>query len=168
MPELKLSTRAPLPFPGRARGPRAGRMRRLVLLLALVLAPLAHAGEGMPADALGPLLAGEFALQSGQLEEAARWYLEAARGASDDVPLAERATRIAILANDDAVAGRALALWRERAPESPAMRAASRIVAASSSAAGTARLARPHSAACAPVSVSPVNMSCLARAAPRR
>jgi len=129
MPELKLSTRAPLPFPGRARGPRAGRMRRLALLLALVLAPLAHAGEGMPADALGPLLAGEFALQSGQLEEAARWYLEAARGASDDVPLAERATRIAILANDDAVAGRALALWRERAPESPAMRAASATLA---------------------------------------
>src|SRR5690606_2646760 len=43
----------------------------------------------------------------------------------DDVPLAERATRIAILANDDARAAKALALWRGRAPESLGMRSAS-------------------------------------------
>ena len=50
----------------------------------------------------------------------------------------------------------------------PAMRSASRSAAASSSAAGTAMLASPQSAACLPVIRSPVNMSCLARAAPRR
>ena len=50
----------------------------------------------------------------------------------------------------------------------PAMRSASASVAASSSAAGTERLASPHSAACVPVIGSPVNITCLARAAPRR
>ncbi|MNT01779.1 hypothetical protein D3C72_1362610 [compost metagenome] len=50
----------------------------------------------------------------------------------------------------------------------PAMRCASASVASSSCAAGTAKLAKPQSAACVPVMVSPVNMSCLARKAPRR
>lgn len=107
------------------RGSRATRWCCLPLLLGLGLAPAVHAAEGMPEDTLGPLMAGEFALQSGQLEDAARWYLEAARAAGDDVPLAERATRIAILANDDAGAAQALSLWRARAPESLGMRSAS-------------------------------------------
>jgi len=61
--------------------------------------------------ALEPLLTAEFALQAGRLDEAARAYLTAAR-AADDVVLAERATRIALLAKDDAVATEALKLWR--------------------------------------------------------
>lgn len=60
-----------------------------------------------------PLLAGEFALQSGRLDEAARWYLQAAKD-SGDVALAERATRIALLAKDDKLAGQAIALWRKQ------------------------------------------------------
>lgn len=75
------------------------------------------------ADALTPVLAGEFALQAGQLPEASRWYLQAAQ-ADDDAGLAERATRIALLANEDASATQALKLWRQRAPQSLAMRAA--------------------------------------------
>ncbi len=74
-------------------------------------------------DALEPVMAGEFALQNGQLDDAARWYLEAAR-ATDDAGLAERATRIALLANDDTRAAEAMRLWRSRAPQSLAMRAA--------------------------------------------
>ncbi|WP_225540540.1 tetratricopeptide repeat protein [Xanthomonas sp. XNM01] len=76
-------------------------------------------------DVMTPLLAGEFALQAGQLPDAARWYLEAARGAEADEALADRATRIAMLANDDKAAAEALALWRARAPESLPMHAAS-------------------------------------------
>jgi len=73
--------------------------------------------------ALEPVIAGEFALQNGQLDDAARWYLEAAR-ATDDAGLAERATRIALLANDDTRAAEGMKLWRSRAPQSLAMRAA--------------------------------------------
>lgn len=85
---------------------------RALLVSTLVLSP-AWAGE--PADAtsraLEPLMAGEFALQAGKLDEAARAYLDAAR-AADDVTLAERATRIALLAKDNTRAAEALALWR--------------------------------------------------------
>lgn len=75
-------------------------------------------------DAVTATMAGEFALQAGRLDDAARWYLDAARAADSDAGLAERATRIALLADDDASAGTALALWRQRAPRSLAMRAA--------------------------------------------
>ena len=61
--------------------------------------------------ALEPLLTAEFALQAGRLDEAARAYLAAAQ-AADDVVLAERATRIALLAKDDAIAAETLKLWR--------------------------------------------------------
>jgi hypothetical protein len=60
-------------------------------------------------------LAGEFALQSGHLPEAARHYLDAAKAVQDPV-LAERATRIALLADQDALAGQALQLWYALAP----------------------------------------------------
>ncbi|MEG2803892.1 tetratricopeptide repeat protein [Stenotrophomonas sp.] len=73
---------------------------------------------------LTPVMAGEFALQAGKLGEAARWYLEAAEAGTDDAGLAERATRIAMLANDDKAAARALALWQARAPRSLALRSA--------------------------------------------
>ena len=70
-------------------------------------APDADNGTGL---ALEPLLAAEFALQAGRLDEAARAYLAAAR-ATNDAALAERATRIALLAKDDVSAAAALKLW---------------------------------------------------------
>ncbi len=73
----------------------------------------------------GPLpaaIAGEYALQAGKLDDAARWYLDAARAAPGDAVLAERATRIALLARNEAFAGEALALWRQRAGRSLGMR----------------------------------------------
>jgi hypothetical protein len=65
--------------------------------------------------ALEPVMAGEFALQAGKLAEAARWYLQAAQQTDGDAGLAERATRISMLANDDASAAKGLALWQQRA-----------------------------------------------------
>ncbi|MDQ3617910.1 MAG: tetratricopeptide repeat protein [Pseudomonadota bacterium] len=72
---------------------------------------------------LEPLLAGEFALQAGRLDDAARWYLEAAR-AAEDAALSERATRIALLAKDDARAAEALALWRRQGGQGASVLAA--------------------------------------------
>lgn len=96
----------------------------LGVALVLAAAPTTAARKPDPqAPGLEGTMAGEFALQAGQLNEAARYYLEAAR-ASEDVGLAERATRIALLANDDARAAEGLALWRERAPGSLAVHAA--------------------------------------------
>ena len=82
-----------------------------------VQAPLA--AEGLP---LTPVLAGEFSLQAGKLPDAARWYLQAAQEAKGDVGLAERATRIAMLADDAGRAEQALALWAQRDPGSVAVR----------------------------------------------
>ena len=94
-----------------------------LLLLAFSAPATAAPAAAARQDALTPVMAGEFALQAGQLPEASRWYLQAAK-ADDDAGLAERATRIALLANEDARAAEALKLWRERAPQSLAMRAA--------------------------------------------
>lgn len=109
------------------KGASSARSPVPALLLALLWAMAAQAVAARPAKApagaLEPVMAGEFALQSGQLDDAARWYLEAAR-ASGDVGLAERAARIALLANDDARAAEALALWRQQSPNSLAIRAA--------------------------------------------
>ena len=106
-------------------------LSQLVLVLAFVLAafgmpPPAVAAPPEPVadDTLAATLAGEYALQAGRLDEAARWYLDAARAARDDAGLAEHATRIALLADDDARAAQALELWRSRAPRSLAIRAA--------------------------------------------
>ncbi|MEG3158843.1 hypothetical protein ACKVMH_13475, partial [Lysobacter zhanggongensis] len=87
-----------------------------VLVVAMALPAIAPQARTPPSDdpvvrALEPLLAAEFAIQSGRLDDAARWYLEAAR-AADDIELAERATRVALLARDDARAAQALELWR--------------------------------------------------------
>ncbi len=82
------------------------------------------AGTTVPPAVLEPAIAGEFALQAGRLDEAVRWYLQAASAAEGDAGLAERATRIALLAGDDARSAQALALWRKRAPASPALHAA--------------------------------------------
>ncbi len=89
------------------------------------------AGKDSAAEpaSLTPVMAGEFALQAGKLEDAARWYLEAAEAGRDDAGLAERATRIAMLANDDVRAARALKLWEARAPRSLAMRSSAAALA---------------------------------------
>lgn len=85
-------------------------LKPCVLGLALVLA----AGPVVAAEAppLQPLMAAEFALQAGRLDEAAKGYVDAAL-ATRDPALADRATRIALVARDDARARRALALWRQ-------------------------------------------------------
>ena len=93
----------------------------LMLAFALMLLPLA---PGKAGDLLEATIAGEFALQAGKLDEAARWYLDAARSAAGDAGLAERATRISLLAGDDAATAAALGLWRQRAPDSLALHAA--------------------------------------------
>lgn len=96
---------------------------RLLLCLALLLgAPGMHAANP-PQDPLEASIAGEFALQAGQLPEAARQYLQAARAANDPV-LAERATRIALLANEDALARESYGLWQSLAPRQTAPRQA--------------------------------------------
>ena len=102
-----------------------------VLLLSLPVLPVLAAPSrpveaplaAPPAPPLEPMLAGEFSLQAGKLAEAARWYLQAAQQAPGDVGLAERATRIAMIAGDDARANEALALWAQRDPGAVAVRA---------------------------------------------
>lgn len=113
-----------------------------LLLSAVVLAPPALAldrptGEAKvsrsakkpAADTLTATLAGEYALQAGRLDEAVDWYLQAARSADGDAGLAERATRIGLLAKDNTRSAQALALWRQRAPASLGMRKAEAILA---------------------------------------
>ncbi|KGM50781.1 membrane protein [Lysobacter concretionis Ko07 = DSM 16239] len=91
----------------------------IVLLVACAVStPIAQAAQTPPQDdavvrTLEPLMAAEFALQAGRLDEAARWYLQAAL-AAQDMPLTERATRIALLARDDDSADRLLSLWRRQ------------------------------------------------------
>jgi predicted Zn-dependent protease len=96
----------------------------LVALLGIAAPATAAAPKAGADGVLTAAIAGEFALQAGKLDDAARWYLEAARAADGDAGLAERATRIALLADDNARAAKALSLWRKRAPGSLAMRAA--------------------------------------------
>ena len=97
--------------------------RRTCLLLSLVLTLAAPVGAAV-APPIADVMAGEFALQQGDLKAAARYYLLAAQ-VSPDAGVAERATRVAVLADEPTLAGRALARWRALAPESLPMRAAS-------------------------------------------
>jgi predicted Zn-dependent protease len=114
-----------------ARAPRF--LLSLLLLLPLPAAMAASQAQAANKDGarsaadnglLTATLAGEYALQAGRLDEASDWYLKAAHASEDDAGLAERATRIALLANQDARAADALALWKRRAPDSLAMRGA--------------------------------------------
>lgn len=103
------------------------RLLQCLLFSALLAASHAQAARARtpPADdTLATTMAGEYALQAGRLDEASDWYLKAARDSADDAGLAERATRIALLADQDKRAAEALALWRKRAPDSLAMRGA--------------------------------------------
>jgi tetratricopeptide (TPR) repeat protein len=92
------------------------------LLFPMLLVAAAPGTAALPPP-IGDVMAGEFALQEGDLEAAARYYLLAAQ-VSPDAGLAERATRVAVLADQPAMAERALARWRTLAPESLPMRAA--------------------------------------------
>ncbi|MEZ0469461.1 tetratricopeptide repeat protein [Luteimonas salinilitoris] len=96
----------------------------LAAVLPVLAPPASGQSRGQPEDVLAASMAGEYALQSGRLDQAADWYLRAARAAADDPGLAERAARIALLANDDALAGEAIKLWKLRAPRSLPMRSA--------------------------------------------
>lgn len=97
------------------------------MLAAALATPAWAAKPGQPTDevvrALEPALAGEFAWQAGKFDEAAKAYLEAAR-AGNDATLAERATRIALLAKDDRSAAAGLALWRKLGGDAQAQSAA--------------------------------------------
>lgn len=73
---------------------------------------------------LGPLLLGEFALQAGQLDRAAAYALQAALQTPGDRVLAQRALRIAFMANNTDLGRQALALWRARAPGAFSVRSA--------------------------------------------
>ncbi|MFL6592409.1 MAG: tetratricopeptide repeat protein [Luteimonas sp.] len=101
-------------------------VHRLAIAIAIValLAPALCAAAEPKDGPLSSTIAGEFALQAGKLDDAARWYLDAARAATGDAGMAERATRIALLADDSPRAEQALALWEQRAPGSPALGAA--------------------------------------------
>ena len=110
--------------------PARARHASLVAACLLAVSTVAFAAPVSDEDdTLGATLAGEFALQGGRLDEASDWYLRAARASGDDAGLAERATRIALLANDDARAAQALALWDRRAPDSLAMQGAAATLA---------------------------------------
>lgn len=110
-----------MPIPSRFGLRPLLRFVLLAMALALLSACAQDAGLARPAAAAGvdPMeaaMAGEFALQGGQLPEAARHYLDAARAAQDPV-LAERATRIALLADQDALARQAWETWHALAPQ---------------------------------------------------
>jgi tetratricopeptide (TPR) repeat protein len=88
----------------------------------------------MARDATGPaplreVMAAEFAVSAGRLDEAVDWYLRAARAAPDDAALASQATRYALMGRDDRALEEALGLWRQRAPETVVMQAASATLA---------------------------------------
>ena len=87
-----------------------------VLALALALAGALPAAA-RSSQVLEPVMAGEFALQAGDMAQAARHYLAAAQ-ASQDPGLAERASRIALMAGLPEPAAAAIARWRELAPGS--------------------------------------------------
>src|SRR3546814_648213 len=94
------------------------------LLFATCLAPVPGLAKPPPANeaqTLTAAMAGEYALRAGRLDEAADWYLQAARSAEGDAGLAERATRISLAGTDNALAGEALEMWHPSATWSPAM-----------------------------------------------
>jgi len=117
--------------------------RILAFILALAAAPAlgASAGAANPArsELLEAAIAGEFALQAGKLDEAAKWYLQAATAAEGDAGLARRAASIALLSGDEAGAAAALRLWRARDPSSLALQSAEMVLALRTSDEATAR-----------------------------
>ncbi len=93
----------------------------LVLILASFCAPLSWADANPGIDPLADAMQGEFALQAGVLDEAARGYADAAI-ASSQVALIERAATVALYAKDYAAADRVGARWLLVDPTSVAAR----------------------------------------------
>jgi tetratricopeptide (TPR) repeat protein len=94
-------------------------------------APAEPAGERMLPEDDDPLfnaVAGEFALQQGDLDQAAQ-YLTRAAELQDDADMAERATRVAIAAGAWVTARRALARWTTLEPDALAALQASATLA---------------------------------------
>jgi tetratricopeptide (TPR) repeat protein len=95
----------------------------LLLVLASALPAMSARAEATPpaapllGDALRPLLEGEFALQEGDSIAAAQAYVSAAQ-LTDDPAVAERAARIALLADERLLLAEALKRWRKLAPDS--------------------------------------------------
>lgn len=89
--------------------------RFTVYLLLALLAPTAALAGGY-GQALSPLLEGEFALQQGEVANAAQAYVRAADLGNDPV-VAERAVQVALNAQDAALAAHALARWTALAPD---------------------------------------------------
>lgn len=116
---------APIPSRATPRGQRVAPSTALATaLLFAVTAMSGPSAAAAAADVIETAMVAEYALQSGRLDDAAAAYLAAARAVPGDAGLAERATRIALLAGDEALARDALALWRDRAPPALSMRAA--------------------------------------------
>src|SRR5262245_5102989 len=85
--------------------------------------PLERVSVPQPArehDALALELAGEFALNRGELEAAASHFVEAAR-ASDDPDVAAQATRVALAAKQWKQAHEALQRWETLRGEDPGL-----------------------------------------------
>ena len=61
---------------------------------ALLASAASGAAPRTPDSALASTIAGEFALQAGKLDDASRWYLEAARASQGDAGMAERAAAV--------------------------------------------------------------------------
>jgi tetratricopeptide (TPR) repeat protein len=78
---------------------------------------VAAAGE---AEEMLSLLQGEFAFQQGDYAAASSHYLDAAQF-SRDPAVAERAARIALVAEQNEIAASAVARWQALAPENPAL-----------------------------------------------
>ncbi len=94
--------------------------RHHLIAVALIWLSLAVPAAAVKPAPLGEVMAGEFALQQGDLRVAARHFLLAAR-ASNDPAVAERATQVALVAEAPTLARRALARWHELAPDAAGM-----------------------------------------------
>ena len=104
----------------------AARLRAVFTMLAMLSFGIqAHAATE---DALAPVLQGEFALQAGDGAMATSKYLDAAR-ATDDPALARRATQVALLSHENALAAQALVRWRQLDPTADDLAAAEALLA---------------------------------------
>lgn len=89
-----------------------------IVLLIVYLLAISPPSRSEESGGLLELLSGEFALQEGRPDQAARDYFEAAQKSSDPV-LAERAARVALLVKDATLARKALTRWQTLAPDAP-------------------------------------------------
>ena len=117
--------------PHSRRGPLQAAQRGLRcwgVLLLVYLSSACAALAAPPVDPLEALLRGEFALQEGRTAEAAGQYAEAAL-ASNDPELLERATRLALMDDDLATAGRLLQRWLQLDPQAASAQQVALVIA---------------------------------------